>query len=217
MRVPQGLVPLARYVEIAADLAHKIVLEEYQTGQRLFGRSSLAGQYHVSPETIRRALSLLQERGAVEVQPGVGVVVKSKSAAEAFVAEYSQQKAIGEMQERLRSLIEERNRLNEEIDILTDELLNFTFKMASRLQKIQEIRIPENSPLVGQTLASSQFRARTGATILSLKRKGEEMFSPSANTELKGGDLLVIVGPPEAEQQARLLAQGSNSQANEES
>ncbi len=92
--MPNTEVHLARYITIAADLADRIVRGEYQEGQKVFGRSTLAGKYNVSPETIRRALTLLQEVGIVEVAPGVGVVVKSSEVARKYLDDFDQRRVL---------------------------------------------------------------------------------------------------------------------------
>lgn len=176
------------------DIATRIVRGEYRVGQKLFGRSTLAGKYNVSPETIRRALTLLQERGIVDVLPGIGVVVKSSRLAREYLADYNQKKVLLDIQERLTDLLKAREKLNTEIDRLTNQLLDYTFKIAGRLQKLEEIIVPANSPLLGKSLAEADFRARTGATVLSIYRNGREMLSPEAKTTLQSGDVLIVIG-----------------------
>jgi len=200
---------LAKYVTIAVDIATRIVRGEYKVGQKIFGRSTLAGRYNVSPETIRRALTLLQETGIVDVLPGVGVVVKSHEAAEEYLARYNQRQVLIDIQERLSQLLKERDRLNAEIDNLTNQLLDYTFKMAGRLQKLEEITVLPHSPMVGKSLAEIDFRARTGATVLAVYRQGEEMVSPQPRTIIQAGDVLLIVGPQEAKQEVHKLLKGS--------
>jgi K+/H+ antiporter YhaU regulatory subunit KhtT len=196
---------LAKYVTIAVDIATRIVRGEYKVGQKIFGRSTLAGRYNVSPETIRRALTLLQETGIVDVMPGVGVVVKSHEAAEEYLARYNQRQVLIDIQERLSQLLKERDNLNAEIDSLTNQLLDYTFKMAGRLQKLEEITVLPNAEVVGKSLAEVDFRARTGATVLAVYRQGEEMISPQPRTIIQEGDVLLIVGPQEAKQEVHKL------------
>lgn len=195
----------ARYIAIAVDVAARIAREEYREGQKILGRSSLAGRYNVSPETIRRALSLLEEMGIVHVLPGVGVVIKSKLAAESYLTQVGQHQALQEIQDRLSALLREKNKLDAQIAQLMDELLNYTFKMATRLQKIYEVKIPSTSPLAGKTLADSEFRAKTGATVLAVERQGETTYSPPAHMEIRSGDLLVVIGPQEEKDQVYAL------------
>lgn len=201
----EGSVTLARYVEIAGDICRRIALGELREGQKVFGRSSLAGRYNVSPETIRRALSLLQETGVVAVVPGTGVIIRSREAAESYLAELSQRQVLHEMQQKLTGLLAQRHLLDEEIENLQQELLDYTMKMATRLQKVQEVRVPPDSWLVNQTLATAEFRVRTGATVLAVRRNGEELFSPPAALRFLAGDILVIIGPPESQEKVKHL------------
>ncbi|MFZ5590416.1 MAG: TrkA C-terminal domain-containing protein [Bacillota bacterium] len=192
---------MARYVSIAMDIATRIMRGEYREGQKIFGRSTLAGKYNVSPETIRRALTLLQDTGIVHVSPGVGVVVRSQKAAEAFLAECGQKEVLRGMQEKLHALLRQRDALNEEIDRLMHELLDYTMKMVGRLRRLDEIRVLPFSPLVGKSLAEVDFRSKTGATVLAIFRQGEEIYSPRADTVIQAGDVLLVVGHPENKEQ----------------
>ena len=54
------------YQKIALDLANKIYTGSIAEGSTLYGRSVLAGKYNVSPETIRRAIKLLEDIKIVE-------------------------------------------------------------------------------------------------------------------------------------------------------
>ena len=51
----QTVVP-AQYLQIALDLAGRVARGELPEGSRVYGRSIMASEYSVSPETIRRAL-----------------------------------------------------------------------------------------------------------------------------------------------------------------
>lgn len=193
----QSSITPARYVSIANDLAARIAREEYREGEKILGRSSLAGRYSVSPETIRRAISLLEEMGIVQVLPGIGAVVKSKEAAKAYLARVGEHQVLQEIQERLSNLLREKSSLELEINRLLEELLDYIFKATTRLQKLHEISLSETSPLVGKTLAGCEFRAKTGATVVAIQRNTEIIFSPSAETPLRAGDVLIVVVPEE--------------------
>jgi DNA-binding GntR family transcriptional regulator len=127
---------MARFITIAMDLAERVASGEYKEGQKISGRSTLSGLYNVSPETVRRALSLLQESGVVSVIPGTGVIVNSVKSAQDYLAESSQYKVIKEMQERLAKLISERNRINSDIEHLTTELLDYVLSVLSTKHRI---------------------------------------------------------------------------------
>ncbi|GFN23924.1 TrkA C-terminal domain-containing protein [Thermanaeromonas sp. C210] len=209
MEQGQGWTSSARYVAIASDLAARIARGEYKEGEKVLGRSSLAGRYSVSPETIRRAVSLLEEMGVVQVIAGVGVVVKSREAAKAYLARVGEHHALQEIQERLSVLLREKSKLETEINRLLEELLDYTFRASMRLQKIHEISIPSTSPLVGKTLASSEFRARTGATVVGIQRDNRIIFSPGAETPICAGDLLIIVAPDEVKERVSSYVAGT--------
>lgn len=127
---------MARFITIAMDLAERIARGEYYKGQKISGRSTLAALYNVSPETIRRSLTLLQESGVVKVLPGTGVIVNSVSSAQEYLAESSQYRVIKEMQERLAKLVLERNKINLDIERLTSELLDYVLSILSSKHKI---------------------------------------------------------------------------------
>lgn len=194
---------VARYEQIALDMAGRIVRREYKEGIRLYGRSTLAGKYNVSPETIRRAVALLQTMGIVEPQPGRGIIIRSRDAAEAFLREFENRRVLEDLQERISNLMLERRRLDQLLEEELGQLINYTFKTTSRLQKIEEIEVPENSELIGKSLEGLRFRTITGATVLALEREGEEYFSPMV--PIQAGDLLVLVGPPDAKERVRKL------------
>ena len=70
-------VVLSQYLQIALDLATRIAKGELPEGSRIYGRSVMASEYNVSPETIRRALRLLADMKVVEIKPQSGAVVLS--------------------------------------------------------------------------------------------------------------------------------------------
>ena len=76
------------YQKIAVDIASKIAAGEYQEGNKLFARSALAGQYSVSPETSRRAISILSDMGIVKAVKGSGLTIISKEKAIGLVEQF---------------------------------------------------------------------------------------------------------------------------------
>lgn len=53
---------LPQYMRIARSIAQRIADGELQEGEKLSGRSKLSSEYNVSPETIRKAVQVLQDR-----------------------------------------------------------------------------------------------------------------------------------------------------------
>jgi CPA2 family monovalent cation:H+ antiporter-2 len=57
------------------------------------------------------------------------------------------------------------------------------------------VPLPAASPLVGMTLEETDLRRLTGVSLMAIRReKGEEIDYPDAQTELKAGDRLLVVG-----------------------
>jgi TrkA domain protein len=54
--------------------------------------------------------------------------------------------------------------------------------------------IEGDSPLVGETLRSADVAQRTGVTVVAIQREEEVLSSSLAETEIKPGDTLVVVG-----------------------
>ncbi len=64
-----------KYIKIAIDIAQRIYNNEFKVGEKIRGRSTLSSKYNVSPETIRRAVSLLKDMQVVEVTEKVEYIL----------------------------------------------------------------------------------------------------------------------------------------------
>lgn len=207
----RGNFDVPRYEQISIDLAAKITHEEYDEGQKIYGRSTLAGQYNVSPETIRRAVALLQSMGIVESIPGKGIIVLSKDAAKKYLDEFRQRKSLLQAQEEFRRLLEERRKLDEAIELQLKTIMSYSSRLLGILPKVEEITIEEGAELIGKTLRTSNFRINTGATVLSIERKGMEHISPDTEIKFMPGDTLVFVGTNDALVKVESLAKNKKA------
>ena len=54
--------------------------------------------------------------------------------------------------------------------------------------------LPATSPLVGRTLAETNLRARTGASVVGLAREGRVLANPKSSTVFVAGDVLGLLG-----------------------
>jgi CPA2 family monovalent cation:H+ antiporter-2 len=82
---------------------------------------------------------------------------------------------------------------------------------------VERIVLGANAPAVGQTLADTGLRSRTGALILAVRRGESDLATPEANFRLAAGDVLVIVGQPQQLRSAyALLTGGEHSRAETE-
>ena len=114
---------IARYEIIAIDLAQAIAGGVYGEGTSLKGRSILAGKYKVSPETIRKAISLLEEYNIVRSLPSKGIVVNSAENAAAYIEGKNLSKVTAEIEAKLSQLFHERQQIEEEIENSVKTLL----------------------------------------------------------------------------------------------
>jgi TrkA domain protein len=72
-----------------------------------------------------------------------------------------------------------------------------------------QVPIMVGSPYDGRTLADTQTRSRTGASIVAVVRSGGLLGSPRPDFVFHPGDIAVVVGTPEsAEAAAAIFAQG---------
>lgn len=195
---------MARYEGIALDLARRIASNELAEGTRLLGRSSLAGTYQVSPETIRRAVAILHERGVVRAVAGSGIRILSRVAAQEYVDSVGTQSRMEQEVRDLRSLMRERRRLDEQIEAALDRLLTHAAG-AIGTRHVEELVLSSSSWAVGRSLGDIRLRSSTGGTVVAITRGEEEHFSPPPDMLLEPGDVLTIVGSDAARTRCREL------------
>lgn len=184
-----------RYINIAIDIAEKIVQNEFVEEQKIKGRSTLAGGYNVSPETIRKALTLLVEFNVVQVLPNSGVVVKSKKNATSFLNQFSSKENLLSIRAEIKQLIFERNILNLEIDKNIDSILeNFTQLKNIDIIKHYEHQIKDNCHLIDKSVQDSKFWQNTGATIVGIMRNNDTLVSVGPLFSFCADDTIIFVG-----------------------
>ena len=202
----QTVVP-AQYLQIALDLATRIARGDLAEGSRIYGRSVMASEYSVSPETIRRALRLLADMKVVEVRPQSGAVVLSADNARRYIENFVEGADIQSLRVQLKDLVTKSADLNRRIMETASALVKSqdTFAAADQPLPNYEVPIPENSPLIGQSIGALKFWQSTGGTIVAIRRGQTVILSPGPYAELYGGDVIVLVGSPAAAEAARHL------------
>lgn len=186
-----------RYMKIAVDMAGRIYKGEFSEREKLRGRSTLAGEYNVSPETIRRAMRLLEDMEVVTVTQGSGIFVKSKEKAYRFMERFKQKESIDELKTSIKNLMEEKKIIEKEIEDKINMIIDYADKLKhSNLITPIEITIPDNSHIIGKNIVDTNFWQNTGATIIAIKRKKDLIISPGPYTEFKIEDIIIIVGDP---------------------
>lgn len=199
---------IPRYLNIAVDICVRIVNGDIPEGGKLKGRSVLSSEYNVSPETIRRAMSLLSDKDVVQVFPGSGIVVRSRENAVQFLKSFKDEEGVTELRDRLSKMMQNRRKLDEDIDTLTGKLIDLYKSRHSNLIKPIEISLPDASPVIGQSIGKLEVWHNTGATILGVIRNGSVVVSPGPYFEFVEGDRVLIVGDQSVIQRFNIFING---------
>ncbi|MBP3510355.1 TrkA C-terminal domain-containing protein [Oscillibacter sp.] len=202
----QTVVP-SQYLQIALDLARRIAKGELAEGSRVYGRSVMASEYNVSPETIRRALRLLADMKVVEVKPQSGAVVLSADSARRYIENFEESADVRALRQQLKELMAEYADLSRRLSDTVTALVKSrdTFAAAGEPLPNYEVPIPKDSPLIGQSIGALKFWQSTGGTIVAIRRGQTVILSPGPYAELYDGDVLVLVGSPAAVEAAHNL------------
>lgn len=196
--------PIPRYQQIAIDIATKIVNEEYEIDQKIYGRSSIAGQYGVSPETARRAFSILASLGIVSPEKGSGMVIKSRTNAVEFLNQFAQRKTI----ETLKTgLVQSIARQKKEMEYLTANLTELIvatehFKSMNPLAPFT-IRITSECVHLNKSIQDLQLWQHTGATLVAIKRNDVLLRSPGPYAALFEGDIIYFISQEDSDQKVK--------------
>ena len=202
----QAVVP-SQYLQIALDLARRIAKGELPEGSRVYGRSVMASEYNVSPETIRRALRLLADMKVVEVKPQSGAVVLSADSARRYIVYFEESADVRALRQQLKELMAEYADLSRRLSDTVTALVKSrdTFAAAGEPLPNYEVPVPKDSPLIGRSIGELKFWQSTGGTIVAIRRGQTVILSPGPYAELYDGDVLVLVGSPAAVEAAHNL------------
>lgn len=77
-------------------------------------------------------------------------------------------------------------------------LVNLLIHTKEKHQTIEEVKLEKNCNFIGKTLKQAAIRTEMGLTVLGIRRDEDLISNPSANEELKQGDVLIIFGEQEA-------------------
>ena len=131
------------YSQIALDIALRISKGELKENTKIYGRSVMASEYGVSPETIRRAIKLLEDMDIVETKQNSGSLVVSAENAGEYVRRFAERNDIRTYQQKLGDLLSQQAALCREISEAAAAIVrvNEKFSKASHLS-IMKRRFP---------------------------------------------------------------------------
>jgi K+/H+ antiporter YhaU regulatory subunit KhtT len=193
----------AMYLSIATDIAQRIINDEFAIGSRIAGRTLLASHYNVSSETIRKAVALLKDANVVDVSQGKEVTVLSVDEAYRFIEHHKSMQSVYSLRQELEILLEKKHDIDKRLESVLSDIIGYS----DRLKNLNpynpiEVKVPENSHIVGRTIAEIKLWQHTGATIVAIRRGTHIIISPGPLAVIAPDDRLVVVGDTEVLQRS---------------
>lgn len=185
----------SKYTEIALDIATMIINGELVEGEKISGRSTLASKYNVSPETIRRAVTLIKDFGVVDSSPKNGIKVLSANKACEFINRNQNKTSIVQLKGEVTNIIHEKNQLDKIlIDKINQMIDQLTIQKDIGILHPLEAVIPQNSHVIGKSISQTNFWQKTTATVISIKREDNTYLSPGPDWIFEAYDTIVFIG-----------------------
>jgi K+/H+ antiporter YhaU regulatory subunit KhtT len=183
------------YSQIALDVALRIARGELKENTKIYGRSVMSSEYGVSPETIRRAMKLLEDMEIVEIKQNSGVRVISAENARRYVEKFSRQNDIRTYQASLHELLAQQEAIGRQIAEVAGSIVRINEKF-SEINPFHnyEVRVPANSPVIGKTLGELNFWQQTAATVIAIRRGEKIILSPGPYASLLADDIVIFIG-----------------------
>ncbi len=183
------------YSQIALDIAMRIAKGELREKTKIHGRSSMSSEYGVSPETIRRAMKLLEDMGIVETKQNSGSFILSADRAKEYVKKFGERNDIRTYQKKLKDLIFYQESINRQVIDVANTIvrINEKFSQFSPFTNY-EAKVTNTSPLIGKTLQELKFWQQTAATVIAIRREDKIILSPGPYAAIQADDTIVYIG-----------------------
>lgn len=189
------IIRLPRYQQVAIELAERIVEGRYQIGEKLHARSTLATQFQVSPETARKAISVLVDLNIMDVRHGSGAFVASKEKAQEYVAQFKDSQSIQSIREEMKTSIQQQKSELAHLDTLLDQLISQTKRAHNQLPFVPyELVLTKDAQNLEINVNELNFWHKTGATIVAIQTEKELILSPGPYAKFSIGNTLYFVG-----------------------
>jgi voltage-gated potassium channel len=92
------------------------------------------------------------------------------------------------------------------------EFLDVVMHDGSLEFRLEQIEVPVDSPLAGETLRSARIHDRTGTLVLAMRDPGQNFrTNPPPTAEIVGGEVLIVIGDGEQVGALRALALGDET------
>jgi K+/H+ antiporter YhaU regulatory subunit KhtT len=192
---PMERAKIPTYERIAIDLANRIYNGKLREGEKIHGRSTLASEYKVSPETVRRAIKILEDVEIVQSTKGSGIIISSRENAFKYINRFSSLESIHDLEKQMNALINEREKLDQQLFDTLRKIRDFSLKLrhTNPLTPI-EVEVVQGCSHIGKTISEVMFWQNTGGTVIGIKREGELIISPGPYALILEGDVLLVIG-----------------------
>ncbi|SDN73876.1 TrkA C-terminal domain-containing protein [Bacillus sp. OK048] len=186
------------YERIAIDLANRIYDGKFKVGEKIHGRSTLASDYKVSPETVRRAIKILEDVEIVQSTKGSGIVISSRENAYKYIHRFSNLASIKDLEKEINTLVKEKNKIEGQLLDTVNKIMDYSTKLrhTNPLAPI-EVEVFPGCIHIDKTISEVKFWQNTGGTVIGMKRRGELIISPGPYALILEGDVLLIIGDDE--------------------
>ncbi len=192
--MPKNGLP-SKYQQIALDIAQRIVNKEFAVGEKVHGRSILSSLYNVSPETIRKAVALLQESNVLKVNKGSGIVINSVDRAYDFIQKFKCLDTVNSLKNQLQKLVEQKKQIDEQFSDIINNIIDFSDKLKNLTPYNPiEVEVKHYSKYIGSSIEQIKFWQNTGGTVVALRKDNDIIISPGPLAMLEKGDIIVVVG-----------------------
>ncbi len=182
---------IARYENIAYQIATRIYNGDIKENSKMSGRTLLSSEYNVSSETIRRAIRSLVNYDVVMVKNQSGIYVVSSENAKKFLDDFEQKNKQKNIKRELMDLIEEEVKIHQKMDRAVKNLLKskelFPFDYFS-------IKIKPRMTHINKSIKDLKFYSETGGLIIAYEVNQILYQVPKPDTVIEEDMILHIMG-----------------------
>lgn len=188
-------VTTSKYQKIAVSVAQRIASGEYEVGEKLKSRTTIASTFNVSPETARKGLNILADLNILTLKHGSGAIVLSKEKAIEFINQYESTHSIAVIKEKIRQNIRHQQEGMEELSSLVNDFLMQSQNISKQFPLAPyEIIVNKDTDHFGKSIGVLNLWHQTGATVVAIEHEGQFLISPGPYTVIEKGDHIYFVG-----------------------
>lgn len=188
-------VTTSKYQKIAVSVAQRIASGEYEVGEKLKSRTTIASTFNVSPETARKGLNILADLNILTLKHGSGAIVLSKEKAIEFINQYESTHSIAVIKEKIRQNIRHQQEGMEELSSLVNDFLMQSQNISKQFPLAPyEIIVNMDTDHFGKSIGVLNLWHQTGATVVAIEHEGQFLISPGPYAVIEKGDHIFFVG-----------------------